>query len=267
MDDAGTVAEQLEFDEQASRRVEAVYRTPDVVEQRQVIRTALALRPGERVLDIGCGPGLLAHEMAEDVGAEGRVDGVDVSPSMLAIAARREVAPGAAPVVLAESDAGALPFPDRSFDAAVSTQVYEYVADMPGALAEARRVLAPGGRLLILDTDWDSIVWRSDDDARMARVLSAWDEHLTHRGLPRELPELLAAAGLALVSCAVVPLLNVGYDPDTYSAGMLELVAGFVAGRRGVDAPEADAWAHDLRAMGPRYFFSLNRYLFLATRA
>ncbi len=260
------MADQIEFDEEASRRIEAVYLTPDVVGQRRAIAESLALRPGERVLDIGCGPGLLAQEMAEAVGAEGRVHGVDLSPSMLAIAERRRGAPGAAPIALEEADASSLPFPDESFDAAVSTQVYEYVADMPAALAEARRVLMPGGRLLILDTDWDSIVWRSDDDERMTRVLSAWDEHLAHRDLPRALPELLSGSGFRLDHCAVVPLLNVGYDQDTYSAGMLELVAAFVAGRRGVEADEANAWARDLRAMGDRYFFSLNRYLFLAER-
>ena len=234
--------------------------------QRRLIAESLALRPGERVLDIGCGPGLLALEMAEAVGAEGRVHGVNLSPSMLAIAGRGRGTPGAAPIALEEGDASSLPFPDRSFDAVVSTQVYEYVADMPAALAEARRVLVPGGRLLILDTDWDSIVWRSDDDERMTRVLSAWDEHLAHRGLPRALPELLSGSGFRLDRCAVVPLLNVGYDRDTYSASrMLELVASFVAGRRGVDTAQATGWARDLRAMGARYFFSLNRYLFLAS--
>jgi hypothetical protein len=127
-------------------------------------------------------------------------------------------------------------------------------------------VLAPGGRLLVLDTDWDSIVWRSDDDALMLRVLDAWDEHLAHRDLPRRLPELLAGAGFALRECAVVPMLNVGGHEDTFSGGLIDLVARFVEGRRGVGADEARAWADGLRAMGPRYFFSLNRYLFLATR-
>jgi arsenite methyltransferase len=261
------VADQLEFDEEASRRVEAVCLTPDVAEQRRVVLGTLALQPGERVLDIGSGPGLLAQEMAAAVGAVGRVHGVDASASMLAISGGRPGAPGAAPIALAEADATSLPFPDRSFDAAVSTQVYEYVADIPAALAEARRVLVPGGRLLILDTDWDSIVWRSDDDGRMARVLSAWDEHLTHRSLPRALPELLSEGGFRVTRSVAVPLLNVGYDRDTYSAGMLDLVAEFVPGRRGVDAAEATAWARDLRAMGARYFFSLTRYLFLASPA
>ena len=139
------MADQLEFDEEASRRLEAVYLTPDVVEQRRAVREALALRPGERVLDVGSGPGLLAQEMAAAVGAGGRVQGVDISPSMLAIAGRRPGARGAAPIDARRGRRDLAPFPDRSFDAVVSTQVYEYVADIPAALAEAQRVLAPGG--------------------------------------------------------------------------------------------------------------------------
>ncbi len=257
----------LRFDDDAQvRAIEAVYATPDVVEQRRTVLEALALRPAERVLDIGCGPGYLAAEMAAAVGAGGLVHGIDASPGMLEVARRRSRAAGSAPVELAQGDATSLPFPDAVFDAAVSTQVYEYVADMPGALAEARRVLAPGGRLLVLDTDWDSVVWRSGDDARMARVLDAWDDHLVHRDLPRRLPSLLRAAGFTLAHAAVVPILNVGYERETYSGGMLELVARFVAGRGGAAAEEAEAWAADLRGMGPDYFFSLGRFLFVAVR-
>ena len=168
----------LWFDEEASRRSEATYMTADVVEQRRAVRAALALRRGEKVLDIGAGPGLLAHEMAAEVGAEGSVDGIDPSESMLVLARRRRPPDGAAETRLVAGDACALPFPDASFDAAVATQVYEYVQDMPAALAEAFRVLRPGGRLLVLDTDWGSIVWHSGDAERTRRVLAAWDEHL-----------------------------------------------------------------------------------------
>ena len=259
------MADQLEFDEAGSRALEAVYRTPDVVEQRRIVVDALDLKPGERVLDLGCGPGFLASEMAEVVGHEGLVHGIDVSPSMLAIAAGRPLGESAAPVEVSEGDVTALAFDDDSFDAAVSTQVYEYVPDIAGALAEARRVLAPGGRLLVLDTDWDSIVWGTSDEQRMARVLRAWDDHLVHRDLPRRLPQLLREARFTLDRCAVVPMLNVGYERETYSGGTLELITTFVADRRDVTAADAEAWAAELRGMGDDYFFSVNRYLFLAS--
>jgi SAM-dependent methyltransferase len=253
----------LRFEGDRARALEAIYLTPDVVAQREAVLAALDPLPGARVLDLGCGPGLLAVAIAKRVGAKGAVHGVDVSADMLAIAAAREQPEGAATVELSQQDVTALDMPDGSFDAAVCTQVYEYVDDMPAALAEVRRVLRPGGGLVVLDTDWDSIVWRSSDDARMARILTAWDEHLLHRDLPRRLPELLREAEFTVAEVQVVPLLNVGDDPETYSAGMRGLIAEFVTGH-GVSEDEAAAWKEDLETLGDRSFFSLNRYLFTA---
>jgi ubiquinone/menaquinone biosynthesis C-methylase UbiE len=254
------MSDRLEFDEAQSRAVEAMYATRDVERQRRATLAALEPRTGERMVDIGCGPGYLAAEMAELVGPEGFVQGVDPSPHMLAIAARRALPH----MELTEGDALSLPAGDTSFDAAVSTQVYEYVPDIAAALAEARRVLRPGGRLVVLDTDWDSIVWRSSDDERMARVLRAWEEHLAHPRLPRVLPELLRDGGFRLRRSEIVPVLNVGYERETYSANVLGMIAEFVSGRQGITAEEASAWADDLRSLESRYFFSLNRYLFVA---
>jgi arsenite methyltransferase len=252
----------LQFDEEASRRVEATYTTPDVVEQRRQVIAVLDLRPGERVLDIGSGPGLLAAEMAEAVGPEGSVDGVDPSESMLGMARAR----GVQGTEFHAAHALALPFSDGGFDAAVATQVYEYVDDMPAALAEAHRVLRPGGRLLVLDTDWGSIVWRSSDDERMRRVLRAWDEHLADPHLPRRLTALLREAGFRIARRAAIPLLNAGYDERTYSHYLIGFIRAFVPGRQGLSEHDVAAWAEDLVAQGEDYFFSLNRYVFVGER-
>jgi SAM-dependent methyltransferase len=243
-----------------------MYMTPDVVEQRRAVRAALALRQGEKVLDIGSGAVLLAREMAAEVGALGSVDGIDPSESMLALARRRQPAAGAAEVRCVVGDACALPFADGSFDAAVATQVYEYVKDMPAALGEAFRVLRPGGRLLVLDTDWGSIVWHSRDPERTQRVLAAWDEHLVDPYLPRRLTRLLLDARFSLSRREAIPVLNAGYDPNTLSAGMIGFITEFVPGRRGLSKTEVQAWAERLKALGDDYFFSLNRYLFLAVK-
>src|SRR5438128_3647369 len=212
-----TMPNTLAFDTATARRIEANYLTREVVAQRHEIMRRLELKPGEQVIDIGAGPCLLTEEMARAVGSAGRVVGIDVSNGMLSMGRAR--CAGLPWVELGEADAVSLPFPKATFDAAVASQVYEYVGDLARALAEARRVLRPGGRLLVLDTDWDSIVWRSSDDERMARVLHAWDEHLAHPHLPRVLPELLATGGFTLRRSAVIPVLNVGYSSDTFSGG------------------------------------------------
>jgi ubiquinone/menaquinone biosynthesis C-methylase UbiE len=110
------------------------------------------------VLDIGSGPGLLAGELAAAVGPTGRVCGVDPSADMLALARARDLGTGCAPVEYLAAGAQRLPYPDDTFNLAVSTKVMEYVPDVPAALAKAYRVLRPGGRLLLLGTDRDSIV-------------------------------------------------------------------------------------------------------------
>jgi ubiquinone/menaquinone biosynthesis C-methylase UbiE len=253
----------LRFDPELSRQIEAVYTTPDVIEQRRVVRTALALRPGDRVLDAGVGPGLLAAEMADEVGPTGRICGIDISESMLAIAGTRA---GAGPGIELElASVARIPHPAGSFDVVVSTQVFEYVDDVAGALDEVRRVLRPAGRVVLLDTDWGSVVWRSSDDGRMARVLAAFEDHLVEPHLPRMWSDLLVKSGFTVTHQQVVPLLNAGYDDRTFSAGLIDIVSSFVPGHRDVAEQEARAWADDLRGLGDSYFFSLNRYLIVAS--
>jgi arsenite methyltransferase len=252
----------LTYGDDVSRKVEAVYTTADVVAQRQTVLDILAPRPGEHVLDVGSGPGFLATQLAAAVGAEGSVCGIDPSESMLAIAAKRESVAGSARVELRQASAEQLPYPDGCFDVVVSTQVLEYSNEVPAAAAEIFRVLRPGGRVLILDTDWDSIVWHSSDRRRMEHVLTVWEQHLADPHLPRTLAGTLRDAGFETARPQVLPLLNVGYEPATYSGGLIDIVEAFVAERD----PVAKAWAEDLRALGDRYFFSLNRYLFSAVR-
>ena len=145
----------LDFDEEQAGLIDTMYATPDVVAQRRFVLGLLDLKPDERVLDIGSGPGYLISEMGAAVGRDGAVHGLDASVAMNAIAARR--CTDKPWVEIDKGDVLELPYADGTFDAAVSTQVYEYVADLPRALDELHRVLRPGGRALILDTDWDSL--------------------------------------------------------------------------------------------------------------
>jgi SAM-dependent methyltransferase len=142
------------------------------------------------------------------------------------------------------------------------------VGDVAGALIELRRVLRPDGRVIILDTDWDSIVWYTTNRERMNRILEAWDEHLADPYLPRTLSARLREAGFRVETQEIIPLFNPVFDVETYSNRMIDIIAPFVTGRRGIAAADADAWTQELRSLGAqgRYFFSLNRYLFKARK-
>jgi demethylmenaquinone methyltransferase/2-methoxy-6-polyprenyl-1,4-benzoquinol methylase len=111
--------------------------------RRQALRRA-GLEPGQQVLDVGIGTGLVAREALSIIGAQGALTGVDPSPGMM-----REVAlPG---VTLLEGRAEALPCADASADFLSLGYALRHIADVDAAFAEFRRVLRPGGRLLILE--------------------------------------------------------------------------------------------------------------------
>jgi len=122
--------------------------------------------------------------------------------------------------------------------------------------------------VLILDTDYDSLVLRTDRPELTQRLLAAWDEHFVHRDLPRRLTGMLRRAGFELESRRVIPLLNTGYDRSEFSYGLVRVMASFASGRVGLSEEDTSAWLADLDDLGRRgeYFFSLNRYLFLARR-
>jgi len=255
-----------QFDEQASRRLESIYLTPDVAEQRAQVMGLLQAQPGQRALDIGCGPGLTTQALARAVGDTGQVLGVDIAAPMLTIARQRCAS---LPQVRFElCDVNALPCADGSMDIALASQVYEYVEPIDAALRELARVIRPGGRAVLVDTDWESAVWASHDDARMRRVLETWNEHIPHPQLPRSLVRRMWQAGFTEVKVDVVPLLNLVWDPQTYSVGMMTMLGNFATGRNGLTAEDIAAWKADAKAISDEggYFFSLNRYVFTGRR-
>lgn len=113
---------------------------------RELLRTA-DLQPGERVLDVACGTGVVTRAAAEHVGSTGTVTGVDVAPEMIEVAKATPAA--GAPIQWYEADAASLPLPDASYDVAFCQMGLMFVEDQAGALAEMHRVLAPGGRIVI----------------------------------------------------------------------------------------------------------------------
>lgn len=116
----------------------------------------LALRPGERLLDVATGPGSLAWPAAARLGPTGRVTGCDISPAMLELARAKGSVPDGAPITWVETPACPLEgVADESHDVATCQQGLQFFPDRLGALREMHRALAPGGRLAV--AVWTSI--------------------------------------------------------------------------------------------------------------
>lgn len=257
---------QLEFDEATAKRLEAAYGTRDMRRRRTLVLDALAAAPGERILDIGCGPGFYVAELLDRVGAQGSVVGVDSSAPMLGIAGRR--CEGHDNVELLEGDATALPVDDGGFDAAVSVQVLEYVEDIPAALREIRRALRPGGRLVLWDVDWATISLRTADEERMRRVLAAWDEHLADPSLPRRLAAELGAAGFEDARVEGHAFATNDLNDDTYGGFVVPFLERFVIDAGTAPEDVARAWADEQRELAERgeFYLAVIQCCFTATR-
>jgi SAM-dependent methyltransferase len=159
------------------------------------VAEAAGIRAGDRVLDVACGTGVLAAEAARRAGPTGSVTGLDLSPEMLAVAARLH------PTVRWQQGSGdALPFPDQSFDAVVSQFGLMFFPDQVAGLREMWRVLVPGGRLAVA-------VWASLADTPAYAAETDLIERMAGKaagdalrapfvlGDPVRLAELCAAAG------------------------------------------------------------------------
>ena len=125
-------------------------------------------KPGERVLDVACGTGVVARLAAQRVGGTGQVVGLDLNPGMLAmgrsIASNAE--PASAAITWQEASAIKMPLPDAAFDIAYCQLGLQFFPDRPAALREMYRVLVSGGRLGLM-------VWRGIEHSPGFDVLAA----------------------------------------------------------------------------------------------
>jgi ubiquinone/menaquinone biosynthesis C-methylase UbiE len=157
-----------------------------------------ALRPGERVLDVACGTGLVSFRAAQAVGAKGAVVGTDISGEMVETARRGAVLHELANMRFERGDAEALPLPDASFDAAVCALGLMYVPDPVRALCEMRRLLRPGGRVA-------AAVWGARRKCGWAEIFPITDARVAsdvcplffHLGTKDMLARAFEAAGFA----------------------------------------------------------------------
>lgn len=223
--------------------------------RRHQVMQELAPRRGERVLEIGCGAGLLLREIGLAAGPHGLAAGLDISADQISAAATECTSvPAVNPQV---GDILAAPYPDGVFDAAVAVQVLEYIADVRAALAETRRVLKPGGRLVCLATNWDTAVWHGVPRELTSEIAGEWESHAEWPNLPAVLGPMLIREGFTGIRQIPVPVVNPSCHPDSFAYGTARLMAAHAVSR-GVSPERAAEWlaALDRAEAREEFFFS-----------
>ena len=235
-------------------RLERRAKAEDEIAARDTYLGLLDIAAGERVLDVGCGTGVVTREIARRVGSGGLVVGLDPSPALLAVARELAVETGLDDrLEFREGNALRLPFPDRSFDAVVCVTVLSHVPLGEAAIPELVRVLRLGGRLGVFDLDTDMTVFTHPDRILTRRIVAAASDATAVNGwLVRQLPLLFQRAGMVDVRArGFFPLET---DLQSFYANMADRCAE-VAVKAGVITEfERLAWLdafHEQGAQGP----------------
>jgi len=232
---------QTNVDEMA-KSLEARGRTPAHARLRRRFLKFVPVRSGERVLEVGCGTGVVVRDLAGLVGRRGEVVGVDASRRLLdrARALSRETARHTR-IAWRVADAASLPFAANRFDAALAVTVILHVADPLRVVREMARVTRPGGRVAVQDQDFGVVAVTHPERELTERIMRGVAERVyeePHSG--RRLPGLLRAAGLVDVRLRTDVYQDTTLEPWTKT--FLERRAERAVRFGIVDVPTAERW-------------------------
>ena len=182
--------------------VEFLYRFLDRVHTNESVQTyhrlMLDLAPvvaGQRILEIGCGIGTIALQLAEQVGPSGYVLGIDKNEEFIREAQRR-ASSRQLPVAFQVGDANQLELPDASFDGARAERTLMYLENPGQALDELVRVLKPGGEIVIFEFDYDVAVIDTSDRELKHRIARLLGDSVASAGVGRQAQRLFKERGL-----------------------------------------------------------------------
>ncbi|MEX0832870.1 MAG: methyltransferase domain-containing protein [Actinomycetota bacterium] len=231
----------------------------DSMEEERSFDT-LGLKPGDRVLDVGCGDGSDALELARRVGWDGTVVGIDTNEAVIE-AARDGAAGEALPVQFQVGDAYALAFDDQDFNAVRADRVFLEIERPDEALAELARVLKHGGTLYLRDPDIQTLLIDAPDaPVEVTRTIAeAWSDGFANGWIGRQLPRRLRDEGMESIVYAPRTLVLRTLDEAEAMFGIgPALRAATVSGA--LSDADGDAWLAALR-----YADEQNRFTFSLT--
>ncbi|MGH8825953.1 MAG: methyltransferase domain-containing protein [Jiangellaceae bacterium] len=222
--------------------LEAVASLPEIRAWRAIADELMAVVPGMRVLDAGCGLGEVARDLAAAVGLGGDVTAVDVSARMVDAARSRDAGAG---VTYEVADMTDLPYASGSFDRSRSERVLQHLADPDAALAELVRVTVADGIVCVLDSDWRSVAVDVDDPDLSGAVLAAMGAVSPQPDLGRTLRRRMVRAGLVDVEVRVHAIT---YTAPSAAAAVYPFLNEQIPPEAGIIPPELrDRWFAALR--------------------
>ncbi|MEC4813420.1 MAG: class I SAM-dependent methyltransferase [Scytonema sp. PMC 1069.18] len=171
---------------------------------KQKTYSRLEIKEGDRILDVGCGIGNDVRQLAQKVGNRGHVVGVDNSETMIAEARKRSES--LKPLVEYHvCDVHSLEFPERIFDGCRADRTFQHLKNPQKALAEIVRVVRSGGRVVISEPDWETLIIDASDRTLTRKILNFHCDSSCNGWIGRKLPALFNEIGLK----------NIGVDANT----------------------------------------------------
>jgi SAM-dependent methyltransferase len=228
-------------------------RQPVIAQSKEWSLQQLHLGRGHRALDIGCGTGDDVVAMAALVGPTGEAIGLDSSQAMIAEATKRHRQ--VPQVSFQVSDAHWLPFESASFDGCRAERILQHVSDPGQVMREITRILKGGGRVALVEPDWETLIIEGSDPAVSAVI---WRNHMKrhrHPRIGRSLRGLLTANGFADVTLAAGVVIHTEFEHSKRAFGLGAAASSATAAGL-VTEREAQTWLADLQqASATRQFF------------
>jgi ubiquinone/menaquinone biosynthesis C-methylase UbiE len=225
---------------------------------------ALHLRDGGRGLDVGCGLGDEVRAMASEVGDRGRAIGIDASRALIREAKSRTTKEALAQFVV--GDGHAMPFADDTFSGARAERMLQHALDPQGVMADMARVVEPGGRVAVIEPDWDTLVIDAEPLSLTRLFCRGWTEGVRHPNVGRELVGMASHAGLDNIEVWPVTWLIPSFKVADQQFSISEMAERAVEMRRAM-TEEAAMWFADVHEREEhREFFAAVTYFFVTAR-
>ena len=254
----------MKFTESFLIALEKYRQSADSVAKCGRVLAQLELKPGYRVLDLGCGSGTFSRTIVPRIAPGGHVMGVDYTPEAISIARRLAANVETGRLTFEQGDGHCLRFADNTFDAALCISVLAFCQDPSQVLGELRRVLRPGGRLLVVNSDEDTRIYNGHDQVLGRRIQRAIADRAGDPWLGRRLAYLVRAAGFRILDEDISNKIERDFNPGTGGYTLAHGLRDHLLSQ-GLSTQAYEAWLADLEACALKgsYYYGVTSYAYL----